>query len=175
MPPIPVRPTFFTFVVDYQHLLPILNEQTSDMVDNPRLQRLKAKLGMYVFSTDWGKSTDHAITDMLSRAPVREPTTEDDALASEVQLHVRATTCHAMDNLSICRATALDTTATCDLIIAHLESAVSEDSEYMDRIQALTQGFPRSSDRLTGELRHFWKLQRNLSVDATYFFTTPAS
>ena len=99
-----------------------------------------------------------AIPDALSRSPVWDPTPEDDALVSEVQLHVRATTCHDMDNLSICRTTAPDTTARCDPIIAHFESVASDDSNYLNTIQAVTQGSPRNSNRLTGEQRHFLKL-----------------
>jgi len=67
----------FQLVVDHQPLVPILNNYTLDMVENPRLQRMKAKLSMFVFTASWRKGKDHAIPDALSRAPVCDPTAED--------------------------------------------------------------------------------------------------
>ena len=48
-----------------------------DMIDNPRIQRLKEKLSGYTFQTIWKKEKDHIIPDTLSRAPCRDPTQED--------------------------------------------------------------------------------------------------
>ena len=67
----------FDVVVDHKLLESILNNQTMDMIDNPRIQRLKEKLSGCTFQTIWKKEKDHIIPDALSRAPCRDPTQED--------------------------------------------------------------------------------------------------
>ena len=63
----------FDIIVDHKPLKSILNNQTLDMIDNPRIQRLKEKLSGYVFRVIWGRGKDHAIPDALSRAPCNDP------------------------------------------------------------------------------------------------------
>ena len=67
----------FELIVDHKPLESILNTQTLDMVDNPRIQRLKEKLSAFIFHTTWRKGKDHVIPDALSRAPCRDPEPED--------------------------------------------------------------------------------------------------
>ena len=67
----------FTLVVDHQPLVSILDKQTLDCIDNARLQRLKASLSPYNFTTVWKKGREHRIPDALSRSPVQDPTEED--------------------------------------------------------------------------------------------------
>ena len=62
----------FELIVDHKPLKSILNTQTLDMVDNPRIQRLKEKLSAFIFHTTWRKGKDHVIPDALSRAPCRD-------------------------------------------------------------------------------------------------------
>ena len=77
----------FDLVVDHKPLVPILNHYTLDMVDNPRLQRLKEKLSRFTFTTTWRKGKDHAIPDALSRAPVRDPEPADLLAEEEIAEH----------------------------------------------------------------------------------------
>ena len=67
----------FDVVLDHKPLESILNNQTMDMIDNPRIQRLKEKLSGYTFQTIWIKGKNHIIPDALFRAPCRDPTQED--------------------------------------------------------------------------------------------------
>ena len=67
----------FMLIVDHKPLESILNTQTLDMVDNPRIQRLKEKLSAFIFHTTWRKGKDHVIPDPLSRAPCHDPEPED--------------------------------------------------------------------------------------------------
>ena len=64
-------------MVDHKPLESILNNQTMDMINNPRIQRLKEKLSSYAFQTIWKKGKEHIIPDALSRVPCRDPTLED--------------------------------------------------------------------------------------------------
>ena len=41
----------FALLVDHQPLVSILDRQTLDMVDNPKLQRLKEQLSPFVLTT----------------------------------------------------------------------------------------------------------------------------
>lgn len=77
----------FALLVDHQPLVSILDRQTLDMVDNPKLQRLKEQLSPFVFTTVWRKGKDHSIPDALSRAPVGKPSEEDDAVNSDITAH----------------------------------------------------------------------------------------
>jgi hypothetical protein len=74
----------FTLMVDHQALVTILDSYTLDAVENPKLQRLKERLSPYVFKTVWRKGREHAIPDALSRAPVNDPSTEDEAANADV-------------------------------------------------------------------------------------------
>jgi len=67
----------FTLIVDHQPLVTILDKYTLDVVENPRLQRMKEQMSSYVFKTIWRKGKEHLIPDALSRAPVSDPTPED--------------------------------------------------------------------------------------------------
>ena len=67
----------FDVAVDHKPLESILNDQMMEMIDNPRIQRLKEKLCGYTFHTIWRKGKDHTISDTLSRAPLCDPTPED--------------------------------------------------------------------------------------------------
>jgi hypothetical protein len=71
--------------VDHKALVTILDTYTLDAVENPKLQRLKEWLSPYVFKTVWRKGREHAVPDALSRAPVNDPSTEDEAANSDVQ------------------------------------------------------------------------------------------
>ena len=67
----------FDLWVDHQPLKSILDRQTLDCVENPRLQRLKARLSPYSFTTTWVKGKDHAVADALSRNPAADPSPKD--------------------------------------------------------------------------------------------------
>jgi hypothetical protein len=79
----------FTLLVDHQQLVSIMDRQTLDMVDNHNLQRLKERLSPFVFTTIWRKGKDNFIPDALSRAPVGQPSEEDDAVNAEITSHAR--------------------------------------------------------------------------------------
>lgn len=77
----------FTVVTDHKPLIPIINGFSLDVIENPRLQRLKEKLAPYVFSLEWSKGKSHCIVDALSRAPVEEPEGDEDG--ETVDSHIR--------------------------------------------------------------------------------------
>ena len=75
----------FTLAVDHLPLKSILDRQTLDAVENPRLQRMKAEMAPYVFETVWTKGKCHRVPDALSRNPASVPSEDD--LEEEMDLY----------------------------------------------------------------------------------------
>ena len=158
----------FELVVDHQPLVPILNDYTLDMVENPRLQRMKSKLTLFVFRTTWRKGKDHAIPDALSRAPVCDPSAADAAESADVQLQVRfATSLVAANVLDETPLSAVHGGSLIDPWLTQLTEAATADASYQKVIQGVLSGFPKPSDTHSSdeEVRHFSKLQGQLTID----------
>lgn len=81
----------FSLIVDHQALVSILDRKTLDLVENPKLQRLKERLSPYLFTTIWKKGKNHAIPDALSCATVNDPSPEDVEVTAVDSHHVRET------------------------------------------------------------------------------------
>lgn len=84
----------FQLVVDHQGLVTILDKYTLDAVKNPKLQRLKERLSLFIFTTTWRKGRQHAISDALSRAPMNDPGPDDEVASLEMQSLVRRVVIH---------------------------------------------------------------------------------
>ena len=154
----------FQLLVDHEPLVPILNNYTLNMIENPRLQRLKAKISRFMFTTVWRKGADHCIPDALSRAPHSDPSAEDELLAAMVHRHVSAVVVNAAQHVV---NESGDATASppADLVLDHLRLAATLDATYVALSLLVGDGFPPSADKLPLTLRHFWKLRDKLSCD----------
>ncbi len=144
----------FTLVVDHKPLLPILNSFTLDMVDNPRLRRLKEKLAFYRFDTVWKRGKEHCIPDALSRAPIADPTKEDcftDELEEYVSSVVRA------------GAASLRPEHLKDPYLEKLKAAAVADPSYVTLLEAVRTGFPDKKPEALGILQDFWNVRDNLT------------
>lgn len=49
-----------------------------NQIENPRLLRQVMKIQLYQFQATWKKGKDHVVADALSRAPVDQPTRDDE-------------------------------------------------------------------------------------------------
>ena len=143
----------FELILDHKPLIPILNVQTLDQVENPRLQRMKEKLMGYSFTAVWRKGSNHNIPDALSRAPVDQPDEEDREFEEELSMYVR-TMIHAISS---------DITELNDPILDDLRSAAVADVTYQHLIEKVTSGFPNSKSHLDNELLPYWKVRHDLS------------
>ena len=65
-------------VTDHRPLIPIINQKSLADIENPRLQRLRARLTPYNIAAVWRAGKLHAIPDALSRAPVEDPEADDE-------------------------------------------------------------------------------------------------
>ena len=68
----------FDVMTDHKPLIPILNNYALSEIENKRLQRLKMKLDGFTFEAHYIAGKDNIEADALSRAPVNQPTEEDE-------------------------------------------------------------------------------------------------
>ena len=145
----------FEVLVDHRPLLSKLNEFTLDAVENPRLQRLKEKTSLFNFTTKWIRGKEHVIPDALSRAPVSEPTADDDQLVQAVESHVQHVSVSVIREITILQ----DKPHLSDPRLEDLRRVASADSDYQLLLKAVTDGFPVSKEQLPRQLLPFWRVR----------------
>ena len=149
----------FELIVDHKPLVPVLNKYTLDMVENPRLQRLKEKVQQFIFTADWKKGKEHSIPDALSRAPIADPKPSDLIAEADTSNTVHATV----------RLAAVDLASSCDSLpdpyLDALRLAAKDDIAYQDLLQTIQAGFPSTSDKCHPNVRPFWNVRDCLSLD----------
>ncbi len=141
----------FQFVIDHKPLVPILNNYTLDMVDNPRLQRLKEKLVYHRFETVWRKGAEHYIPDALSSAPIADPEPQD-CFTDELEESVRCVVRHIAN--AVLRPEHLK-----DPYLDKLKQAVTADSEYGDLVTAVKSGFPMDRHKAKGVVLEYFSIE----------------
>ena len=79
----------FVIETDHKPLIPILNTRLlSDM--SPRIQRMRMKLLRFRFTVIHIAGKDNIDADAFSRAPVSQPTSEDELAEQQLQTHVNS-------------------------------------------------------------------------------------
>lgn len=140
----------FSLIVDHQALVSILDRKTLDLVENPKLQRLKERLSPYVFTSTWRKGKNRFIPDALSRAPVGIPTAEDMAVTETGSEHIKAMFIHRISSFSsdkLSSSVTEDAKHRRDPLLAKLREAAGTDSGYAALVMAVSNGFPDRRDR----------------------------
>jgi hypothetical protein len=144
----------FTLLVDNQQLVSILDRQTLDIVDIPKLQRLKERLSPFVFTTIWRKGKNNFIPDALYLAPVGQPSEEDDAVNAEITSHA----CHCIVRRiqSVSDEEVSETAPYLrNPLLNNLRSIAATDMAYDELIQTVSNVFP-------SEHRHYPPTSGNL-------------
>ena len=143
----------FDLFVDHQPLVPILNSKMLDELENPRLQRLKFKLGeLGAFTTHWCKGSLHVAADALSRSPVAVAGEGDEVDATDAEDFPSPTSLLAV-------------VADDDLHIDEVRAAAKEDSTYQLLHNTIVSSFPSRKAELPAELRPYWNIHVHLTVD----------
>ena len=148
----------FDVVVDHKPLESILNNQTMDMIDNPRIQRLKEKLCGYTFQTIWRKGKEHVIPDALSRAPCSDPAQDDiiiDDTNCPLQLHI---SCILRDENEI-----NDGQPLIDPLLEEIKKCTLADKDSIELVKAIKNGFTVAKQ--TPSVQAFKKLADQLTVE----------
>ena len=98
----------FLVITDHHPLIPILNNHRLDEIENPRLQRMKAKLMGYNFTTKWLKGSLNQVPDALSRNPTSNPEPHEILAESDLDhdqapslADIQVTTTLPIDNLRL--------------------------------------------------------------------------
>ena len=150
----------FQVMTDHRPLIPILNTYTLDAVENARLQRMKEKVSQYIFTTSWRAGKFMCIPDALSRAPVANPTPEDERMcASTASSLRRVVTINSVVTSSDAPPLGDDRT------LRALADAARADEPYQHLRRYVVEGFPESRLALHASALPYWKLRDQLSVD----------
>ena len=140
----------FDLYVDHRPLVPIINSKLLDELENPRLQRLKLKLAEFgPFTAHWVKGSQHLAADALSRHPVAAAAEGDE-------------TDKCPEDSAAARVAAI---AKDDLRVDEVRAAADRDATYQLLKQTVLAGFPSMKADLPVELRPYWPVHENLSVD----------
>ncbi|XP_068245143.1 uncharacterized protein mRpL22 [Palaemon carinicauda] len=152
----------FTLQTDHRPLVPIINSYTLDMVENPRLQRMKERMSQYQFTAMWRAGKSLCIPDALSHAPVSYPTSEDMIGCAEVTSHVRS-----VINVVIASQEEDATIINADRTLQDMSTAAQADPDYVRLRDCIVSGFPTNRYDLHASLLPYWKLREALSTDGT--------
>jgi hypothetical protein len=138
-----------------------------DAVENPNLQRLKERLSPYVFKTVWREGREHAIPDALSRAPVNDPSTEDEAANADVQSFARWVSVRNIPAITYSDTPDQDEESKhlADPIIVNLKEAAVSNGHYQDFLAAIQSGFSKPRQSLAHHVKQFCKIRHDLSVE----------
>lgn len=150
----------FTLQTDHRPLVPIINSYTLDMVENPRLQRMKERMSQYQFTAVWRAGKSLCIPDALSRAPVSYPTSEDMTGCDEVTAHVRS-----VINAATASQDKDAPTFDADRTLQDMSIAAQADPTYVRLRDCISSGFPTNRYDLHASLLPYWKLREALSTD----------
>lgn len=142
----------FQIMTDHKPLIPILNSYQLDQIENPRLQRLRAKLNRYNYDAKWVRGKDNTDADALSRAPVANATQEDQIDENQALNSV---------NLLIMSLEEAES----DLNMKKIQDEVQQDAEMQELIRVIENGFPNEKGNLPENLRPYWHVRHNLAVN----------
>ena len=142
-----------TLVVDHQPLVQIFNGYSLDQVENPRLLRLLMKTRTS-FKRAGKRGSQHAVADALSRVPVTFTST-DDLLGEEV---------YAVRKMNLY----LDATdaESDNMYFREIQAAAEADTEYVQLVDTIRNGFPLSFKAFPKDLRPYWNGRQQLSIDS---------
>lgn len=151
----------YTVVTDHRPLLPIFNHYNLSDIENARLQRLREKVDTYSFQVEWKKGSQHKVPDALSRAPVAEPSPEDELAEEQVQEYVDRV---IMSNIAVISQEDAASNDIADPILVELSDKAKKDESYQEIIDGIKTGFSKKS----AALQPYLKLQQELSIDGRY-------
>ncbi len=146
----------FQVITDHHPLIPILNTHRLDEIENPRLQRMKAKLMGYNFTTEWLKGSLNQAPDALSRSPVSNPEPHDTLAESDIDHHQALT----IAEIRITRTLPQD-----NLRLQSLKNISSNDEVYRTLKHYIIDGFPNYRQELPESCRPYWGIRTHLSVE----------
>jgi hypothetical protein len=146
----------FQLVIDHRPLIPILNDYHLDKLDNPRILRLRLSMQRYSFVAVWLPGKNNVMADALSRSPVDHPSASDEIAEGPQSFSARISLLDTMEGSN-------DTSP--DILLSSVAAATSANPVMLSLRQTVLEGFPNEKCNLPLELRPFWRVRSQLSVD----------
>ena len=144
----------YQIVTDHRPLIAILNSKSLDEIENPRLQRLRLRVGeVGSFTATWRPGSMHKVADALSRAPAQGPQRGDDIGEDS-----------SMPTVSSIVRMELQATKT-DVRLEEVRRAAADDPEMQVLLTTVQQGFPLAKSITPEPVRKYWPVHDQLSVD----------
>ena len=138
-----------TFLIETDHkpLVPILNYK-SLMDMSPRIQQLRMKLLQYQFVAEHVPGKELMDADAMSRAPVTQPTHNDELAEQEVILHTNT----VMKNLPATEET-----------LEQIRKHIKQDVELQELICTLKNGWPKVKSKCSTIIQPYWESRANIT------------
>ena len=155
----------FTVVTDHNPLIPILNTHRLDEIENPRLQRLRTRIMAYNFTAQWLKGTNNEAADALSRHPYHSPNLGDDLAEYDIDTNGGPMIMTQALSIAQIRASTLNQMEQENLHLQELRRHANGDPVYQGLKDVILKGFPSQKSSLPDQLKTFWSVKDNLSVD----------
>ena len=146
----------FTVITDHHPLIPILNSHRLDEIENPRIQRLKARIMAYNFTAEWVKGTLNNAPDSLSWNPILDPL-QHEMLAERDMcnnpesslVEIRLVVNNGQENIRIQK----------------LREHAKNNQEYQQLQKFIIQGFPEHRHQQPEECRRYWNVKNQHTMD----------
>lgn len=119
----------------------------------------------------WRKGHNHSTPDVLSRNPVKDLVSEDEAINADVQSFTRRAILRQISfmdcetNASVSPETVTIPNHLNDPLLVKIRPAASVDGDYVALIAAIAAGFPSPRNRTELCVSQFWSLRCDLSVN----------
>ena len=163
----------FEVMTDHKPLIPICNDYALSDIENKRLQRLKMKLSGFQFEAHWVQGKDNIEADALSRAPVHQPTPEDeiDERDQDEQLKTSCTAIATLNAVEINNAWEPFTehidfeVYLVDKMVEEVRDAAEKDEDYKLVKLWLHANHPPSRESIPVRLDPYYREIERLSID----------
>lgn len=149
----------FFVITDHNPLVAICNSHRLDEIENPRLQRIRAKLLGYNFTVKWMAGKQNEAADALSRHPVSRPDGRD---VADDEINFDGSITHACTPAMIRSATSIEPI---DPLLQDLKVHADRCPTYQEIKKVVQSGFPNAKSLLSPTMKPFWKIRHELTID----------
>jgi hypothetical protein len=118
----------------------------------------------YSFTASWVPGKQNVMADALSRSPVDQPSPTDEIAEGPRSASERV---HLMDVMEG------SSSANPDILLSSVSAASAVDPVMISLRRTILQGFPNDKCNLPLELRPFWQVRSQLSVDNDIILVGP--
>ena len=163
----------FEILTDHKPLIPILNDYALSEIENKRLQRLKMKLSGFQFEAFHIPGKENTEADALSRAPVCQPTPEDEIDEDgDEELKTSKTAVETLNAVeseanqwSLSSETLEFEAHMVDLLREEVREAAEDDTEYRTVKGWVLERQPPAAHTISHQLKPYYKGVDRFTVD----------